>query len=269
MKGSRVNSYYFKPHLSILNQDRYLFPGNNLTFKLERSDPAFCLSAEGANPGGGAKIKLVSCKLYARQLNVNPSIQEAHNQTLLNFVPGKFFTDKVSTTLFTIPPGTVTIDRNIQFSGQLPKYAFVGFVKHAAAGGQFNLNPFNFSNHNVKSVTLSVDGVPVSEPYEPDFANGKYTREYVHFLMTGREGAMFGHTITPEEYNKGRTLYGFDMRGDLDEGIQLVKNGSMSLKASFTTATAITLALIVYTVRDESFLVDFERRVTIAGDNVV
>ena len=187
VKGSRSNSYYFKPHLSILNQDRYLFPGNNLTIKLERTDPSFCLSAEGANPGDGAKIKLVSCKLYARQLTVNPSIQEAHNQTLLNFVPGKFFTDKVSTTLFTIPPGTVTVDRNIQFSGQLPKYAFVGFVKHAAASGQFDLNPFNFSNYNVKSLALSVDGVPVSEPYEPDFANGKYAREYVHFLMTGRE----------------------------------------------------------------------------------
>ena len=267
--GSKRMHFLIKLHLSFFNQDRPLFPGNTFRVKLGRNEAAFCMHGADDNPADGAVVKLHKCVLWVRQLDVNPSIQDAHNQQLLNYRSALYPIDRVSTAFHTLSPGTITEERTIQPSGQLPKYMFVGLAKHAAVAGSYGTSPFRFGHNNVRSIALYVDGVPFGEPYTPDYTAGDYGRAYFHFLTTGRASIPTGHDVSPAEYKDGRAFYGFDLSGDLDSGGHLIKSGTLSVKITFSAGLAATLALYVYMVKDDTVEINVNRQTSTSGEVAV
>ena len=261
--------FLIKLHLSFFNQDRPLFSGNTFRLKLGRNEAAFCMQAADDTPGDGCVIKLHKCVLWVRQLDVNPSIQDAHNQQLLNYRSALYPIDRVSTSFHTISPGTITEERTIQQSGQLPKYMFVGLASHAAVAGSYGTNPFRFGTNGVRSIALYVDGVPFGEPYTPDYTAGDFGRSYFHFLTTGRASIPTGHDVSPSEYKDGRAFYGFDLTGDLDSGGHLIKSGTLSIKITFAAGVAATLALYTFLVKDDTVEVNVNRQTITSGEIAV
>ena len=73
-----------------------------------------------------------------------------------------------------------------------------------------------------------------------------------------------GNGISRASFADGHALYAFDNSGDLcggDEGIHLVKNGSLTVNISYAEATTETLSLFVYQEFDDIIVINKERRV--------
>lgn len=88
-----------------------------------------------------------------------------------------------------------------------------GLVTSKAYQGTTTANPFRFQHFNMNSVSLVVNSknYPAIR-YQPDFAGGKFAREYRGF--TDAIGVGFlnqGCLVEPDRFKDGACLFAFDL----------------------------------------------------------
>ena len=262
---SRTQSFYGKLRLSSFAQPRNLVPGVRWLLRLARTTPEICLMSTDNAPAGGAKVEITKCILWVRKVQANPALQQVQAEMIQSGAEVKIPIDRIRTTFYVTPIGIMSRRINLGNNTQRPNRLIVGLISHAAKSGQYTTNPFRFAHCNVNGIELQIDGLPVGKRYEPDFTNNVYGREYASlFANTGRMDSDSGNGITRASFADGHALYAFDNSGDLcggDEGIHLVKNGSLTVYISFSEATTETLSLFVYQEFDDIIVINKERRV--------
>ena len=262
--ASRTQSFYGKLRLSAFAQSRNLTPGIRWSLRLTRTTPETCLMATNNAPAGGAKVEITKCALWVRKVQANPALQQVQAEMIQNGHDVKIPINRVRTTFYVTPAGIMSRRINLGNNAQRPNRLIVGLINHVAKSGAYPLNPFRFAHCNVNGIELQIDGLPVGKRYEPDFDNGVYGREYANlFINTGRMDSDSGNGITRASFADGHALYAFDNSGDLcggDEGMHLVKNGSLSVNVSFSQPTQETLSLFVYQEFDDIIAINKERR---------
>ena len=259
-------------HLASLSQDRYLPPGVSCKLEMERSESAFCLMSTAAAPENGARVKLTKCDLYVRRLHVNPTLQNAHTESMLRGDLFNYQLTRVKTQLLTLPMGVQQHTLKVDESGQLPQRLFVGFVRHTAQSGHFQQNPFNFQAFGVNSVSLIFNGIPVGQPFRPSFARNSWAREYKHLMDTSdKGGGESDNGLTYERFGQGFALYAFDGRPNLSQGdaVPLIRTGTVNVDVSFAEPTTQTLSAVIYAEHYGAFTLDAEQNVAIVGAPVL
>lgn len=267
LQASPLMCFCSKLHLNMFNQGRYLLPRNSMKLWLERASPKFSLSAANDNPTDGAIIHIVKCSLWLRTAVLNPSITEAIDNNLLADNPALYPIDRVSTKFYTMNAGTFAEERVLQRSGQLPTKMLVALVAQDAQSGSWTRNWARFQHFNVTSVELIADGETV-ERYNPNFGNNQFAREYHQAMAINHRDRDDSETITPREYADGRVFFAFDLTKDRQEGAHLISTGALSLKLVFSEELPVTVSLFVYSVRDDTVMIDVARRVNRTGDKV-
>jgi len=261
---SKVIDMMGKIHSDLFFQDRYLLNGVNMRLKLVRSNNPFCIMAGGVNPN--YKVVLKEAVLFVRKVKLNPSVRLAHAKALER-APTKYPIKRVETKVFSIPTGTMNVNQDNLFLGQLPKRVIVGFVDNDSFNGAFVKNPFNFKHYGINYLSMNVDGSPVpSKPFQPNFEAGNVIRSYLSlFTGTGMMGHDEGNGINRDEYGGGYSLFAFDLTPDLSESdgdhTCLVKQGNVRLDIQFTTALTRTINAIVYAEFDNIIEIDKARNV--------
>ena len=257
---SKIVDLTGKLHLDMFFQDRYLINGVDVKLNLIRNKDAFALMAAA----DGNKIKIKDAALYVRKVKISSTVRMAHIKALEKGT-AKYPIKRVETKAFSVSRGSMNVNKENLFLGQLPKRVFVGLVDNDAYNGVVTKNPFNFKHQNIDFIAMYMDGQQIpAKPLQPNFGRGRYIRSYLG-LFTG-SGKIFqdeGNDIDRNEYGNGYTLFGFDLTPDLSEAghFHLIKHGNLRLEIHFSQALAETINVIVYAEFDNVLEIDRSRNV--------
>jgi hypothetical protein len=251
------NKLYFSTPLFIdfFDSERYLIPGVTIKLKFLKNDDKFCLlSATEA-----WKIKINSMKIQTRKLTIHPDIVQKHREILLK-EPAIYPIDQSKIKTYVLSEGITSKNLPGVFRGKLPRLAVIGFVNSDAYNGDFSKNPWKFHHYDVSYLSFVINGTPYpSTVFQPDFANGKFIREYRHFLdHTGITHENETNYIDIDTYKANTALFPFDLSGDLCNGYHehLDKDGFVNIDLQFKRALPHNVTVIIYATYKEIIKID-------------
>jgi len=266
--GSASIEMFGRVYTDITTLNRILPNKVNMRVKLSRSKDAFCLMA---GQQSDFKVHLEEVILYARRLEISADVSLQLNQYMLQDT-AKLPLTRVETRVHTIPQNVSSFNLDNLFLGKVPKGLVIGFVSNTAFNGQYNENPFQFQHFNLNKLQVQVGSkfYPPT-PLTPDFANNLFIPSY-HTLISGtgvfHQNA--GHTISPEEYPNGYTLYAFILSptNTLDDSTwDVVKDSPLNIKMGFSQNLQHSITCVVYAQFDSLIQIDKDRNVY--TDNMV
>lgn len=251
-------------HCDLFNQDKFLINGVEMGVRLIRSKDSFCLMQP--RDAIDRKVIIKDIALLVRRVKVSPTVLINHAKSLSQ-TTAKYPISRVEVKSFILHSGinNETLDNII--IGQIPKNVIIGFVENAAFNGSKQMNPFNFQHIDLNFFGLSIDGHQVPrQPLQPSFSLKNYIAAYdTLFSGTGVFYKNEGNLISREDYNKGLTLYAYDLTPDLSAHTanhwNLTKQGTMRLELGFEKPLAKTFNCIVYVEYDNIMEIDSSRQV--------
>jgi hypothetical protein len=257
----RLNSDIFHQPLCI--------PTNtDLKIKLIPSKDAFILKCPAAGNAVNYKMVITAAKLYVHVLQVSKDLLLAHT-TMLQKVPMRFPTKRVSLKTFTIPNGSPSFTQDNLYLGAPSTKIILGLVNEAAVNGNSLLNPFNFKNYGLNYLTLFLNGMAIPyESWSPNFATGDYVREYANlFSSNGTLLTKDTENITYDEFGKAYCLFAFDLNWDNDCGACLspIKTGSIRIEIKFSAVLPNSVNLLCYASYDSMIEIDKFRNVILSN----
>ncbi|XP_067653368.1 uncharacterized protein F54H12.2-like [Haliotis asinina] len=240
----------------IFEMNRHLINEVDMTVKMYRSEPKFCLITSVT--GHEFKVHLLDAYLQVCKVKVNPTLILAHN-SLFEKSNALYPYTKSEVKVTSIP--TSQLSHSIDnVSNPVASRYIVGLVESASLNGSYDRNPYNFLSSMVKKITLYVDGASV--PGQPTEVDDVAT--YVSMLDgmgLWAEGKSNG--ISRSEFLLGSALYVFDL-GKIcadSEYLNLVKSGDVRLELEFKSALTKPLSCIVMTQRNSLIEIDKARNV--------
>lgn len=201
---------------------QYLLNYVDVDIVLNRNDnPAFYFMM---NVGGNFKFRLDSIIFRVRKVKLSDEynsgvarmFQQGEN------IPYPLGNNVVFTKTYS-GYGTDSIEDNL-FQGKLPSRVVFGIVSNKAYTGTSTMNPFNFEHKDLIEVGLFVNGMAHPIPMTPmDFTARKTHRMY-HYVLESMQSTNPHKTsdalaISKEEFDKGFTLFSFDMSSDQYGGL--------------------------------------------------
>lgn len=229
--------------------DRYLMNQVAVGVKLYRTRPEFCLMSNET----GYEVVIEDIVLKACKVQVNPAVIYGQAEIMKN-TNAKYPFTRTEVKLLTIPAGNISYTYDNLFQGLRPNRCCIGFVKSAAASGNFQLNPFNFANFGLTQIGVFVDGVPVGGNVMKLNFNPSSGRTIVPaynsmFEITNKLMRDADNQIDRVDYAGGYALYCFEIEpnfGNDGNYLTLVKQGNVRLEAQFTRALTEATTCIVY-----------------------
>jgi len=238
-------------------------PSNlDLKIRLLPNRAAFYIKKPAAN-ATNYKFSITKARLLIRTKEINPSVIMAHETTLQkhNFrIP---FT-KVSLKRLTIPAGVTNIEYDNVFTGVMPKRLIVSMIRDIHMHGDSNTNPFYFPHFDLRLITIKVNGQDIPRiPYQPNFTNADYLREYFLFLEgLGLDLGTKSIDITPEQWARNCNFYVFRL---MPSGIpSLPSIGSARIELKFGTPTPHNINLLFYSESNALMEIDRYRNIILS-----
>ncbi len=249
-------------HADIFFQHRHMLNELPIRIQLHRSKDKFCLMAEGAEQ---YKVVITSAVLLIRKVKISPSVYLAHAKALENGM-AKYTIKRVLCKTVTVPTGTQDTIIEKLFSGQLPTRVIIACVDNRAYNGDYALNPYNFQHFSASELKVYLDGQQHGiNPLKLNYANGHYVSAYMNlFTGTGKENQDEGNDIDRSEFDKGYTLYVFDLTPDLSErdSFNLNRNGNVRLEVKFDVALTQTITVVAFAEFENIIEIDRNRNIT-------
>ena len=265
--GSRPIDMIGKLHLDFFKQPKLLINNVSIKLRFTRNSDAFCLHA--ANQATPYKIRLLDVSLLVRKCKINPSVQAAH-LLALEKTNARYPVKRVVSKIFSEPAGSLAINKENLFLGELPSRLVVGLLNNTAYHGSYSENPFNFRHLNTSSICLHLDGRSIpSQPLRPDFRDNYqcYVRSYQQMLEAlGKTDSPESNTISLKDYCRGFTLWVFDLTPDQAgdaQHLNTIKHGSLRLEIHFRRALQHTVSILAQGEFDNLIEIDKFRNVLV------
>jgi hypothetical protein len=219
---------------------------------------------------GTVKIVLLDAKLFVRTKRVSPQLVLSHKEMLDKGHNFRIPINHVTMLRQGIAAGFTSSDIALTFSKQLPKRIFVVFVSNAAVSGARNLNPYNFANFGIKSLSLYVNGMQnPTGGLQMDYTKKQYARAYLNTLSAlGMDVANRVPNFTLDDFSKGYAIYGFKIAPGVPDGtVHSAANnqGGAVIKVAFDAALTANVDMIVYAETPQTIEIDKFNAVTIVS----
>lgn len=252
-------------HLDMMFQDRYLPSDVGMQLRFVRSKDAFSLMSDAANPS--FRVKIHECKLLIRKAYISPTVFVAQARAF-EVGNAKYPIRRVVCKSYSVGTGMRDNVHEGLFTGQIPSRIVVGMVDNAAFNGAFNRNPYNFKHFNLSSIKIYVDGQVNNniKAIECDFENHHSLAGYLSlFTGSGKYRRDEGLDIDRKEYERGYTLFAYDLSPDLSEEgyFNLAKEGSIRVELKFAEALPNTVNVIAYAEFESIIEINREKQVLI------
>ena len=154
-KTSKTVELQGRIHSDLFNQEKLILNGVELTVKLHRHKPEFCLLSADTAPA--YKITIVDAIFYVKKIELTPSVFNAIN-TVLNDKNAQYAITRTTPKVFTVPRGQQSQHIDNAFLGEIPKRIAVCMMDNDSYNGNYKKNPFNFQHYNLTQIGISVNG---------------------------------------------------------------------------------------------------------------
>jgi len=250
-------------HCDLMQCDKLLLPGFELTLKLTRADNSFTVHSADADKS--YKIVIDDIRLHIRHLTMAEDILSKH-MTMLDRQPAVYPINKTVMKVFPQPAYDTTILIPSLFDDVFPKTIIVGLLHSENFNGSQKTNPYHFQHFDLNFAALCVNGIYVpQEPYTPDWERGLVVREYREFCdNVGIGDKNMANLVTPQMWKNGCFFLAFDLSPDHCFGRQMHKknSGNISLTLKFKEALAKPTTVLAYGVYDSVVLIDKHSNIT-------
>ena len=266
-KDSRTFDMMFPLHSDLLNCDRLLPPGVDMTIKLTRTKDSFVLMHPTSTKS--FKVTLSHMKLVVPYITIADAIVASHKAKILSGHPVLLPIKKTDIIVHHVATGSLMAQISNMFQNRLPKTLIIGMISTASYNGSTGTNPYHFQNFSVNHVAISRNGVTIpSEPYTPDWSGRLYAREYRSFFDNIGIGTdNIDSIINPSLYSKGATLFAFDLTPDKCNGYHWHKReegGSIDIDLRFKTALPNGVTIMLFGVYDALVSIDADMNVGVS-----
>ena len=255
---SKTGDFMGTLRCDICQQDRLILNGVEVQIKLWPCKPAFALMTAGDNPD--YKINIVDAVFKVCKVTLNPELTLIHSERLKK-QPANYIFDKTQIKAFTISKGEYSFRFDDIFSGDIPNFVVVGMVTSKAYSGDYTANPFNFIHKNISSLGVFIDDESLpTRPLKVNFSQKNFIESY-HNLFTalGILGRDKGINISRDEYNRGYTLFSFNLKPDNLPSFS--KRGNLKIEGMFENALDENVTLIIYATFPFLLQIDSARNV--------
>ena len=227
---SKVVELQGRLHLDLAMQEKYLPNGIEMTIRLSRSSPRFCLMADECP----SKIKIDTAILTVRYVQLLSTIANDLNQTIAQH-NAKLPIRRVEVKTFTIGTGLRSKTEDDLFQRQLLKRLFIGMVSNEGFIGSYTTNPFFFQHFDLSKLDVTCDGHSVyGKPFEPKFGANQYLRSYLSLYQAlTSQNQVQNCNIDYKDYKGGYCFWGYDLTPDqaADQShLHPIKTGNLRLE---------------------------------------
>ena len=234
-------------HADIFNQSK-LFPGGHeIRIKFHRHASDYSLFSKSSE--SRYNISNQKAVLMVRHCQISSHILESHNKALQTRNL-KFPLNRVLMKFYTHGSGLNDLSEQNLVTGPLPTKVIIGLVRSDAFNGQLDKNPLNFQHFNLQNIVLRKNGNPLPlEGIETNFTDGIYYQAYMSLIQaTGNLYSDGGFNISPNQYQQGCVLVGFDLTPDLGncDSLNLINEGTLSLEIKLASSSQTSITTVVY-----------------------
>ena len=117
-KTGKIVELQGRIHSDLFNQEKFILNGVDLTVKLHRHKPEFCLLSGDTAPA--YKIIIADAILFVKKSELTPSVFNATN-TVLNDKNAQYAITRSTPKVFTVPRGQQSQHTDNAFLGEIPK----------------------------------------------------------------------------------------------------------------------------------------------------
>ena len=161
-KTSKIVELQDRIHSGLFNQEKLILNGVDLTVKLHRHKPEFCLLS--GDTAIAYKIAIVDAIFYVKKIELTSSVFNAIN-TVLNDKNAQYAITRTTPKVFTVPRGQQSQHIDNAFLGEISKRIAICMMDNDSYNGNYKNNPFNFQHYNLTQIGVSVNGEEV--PFKP------------------------------------------------------------------------------------------------------
>ena len=234
-KASKIVELQGRIHLDLFNQEKLILNGADLTVKLHRHKPEFCLFSADIAPA--YKIIIVDAILYIKKIELTPSVFNAINTGLNDKNAQYAITPKV----FTVPRGQQSQHIDNAFLGEIQKRIAVCMIDNDSCNGNYKKNPFNFKHYNLTQTGISVNGEEVPfKPLKHNFDEKLFVTAYnTLFSGTGKLHGNSESIIKREDYLEGYRIIVADLTPfEIGDNFDLKAEGTLGIDLVFKSPLA-------------------------------
>lgn len=246
-----------KLHINLASASKYLLNNVGVEIILTRSSPKFCLLGNN----GDYSVYIHEAYLRYRKINFVKSVEYGHTLGLLKS-NAKYPYKEVKMNSVSIPAQSETLTIKSIHNGISPNRILIGFVETTSFSGDYPKNPFNFQNFGLESMLVQVAGenVPYNEELKFNYNDKQYALAYNSLF----QGHHIAKNISYEDYDKGYTIYAFNLTPDLCSlnHFNMQKTGDISITVKFKK-TDLNIHAVFY-LEFDNILELTDKRVPIA-----
>ena len=178
----------------------------------------------------------------------------------------KYHIERVAMRQITLSSGIQSYTWNNLAFGAIPKTLIIGIVSSLAFNGTVKETPFNFANFDLAFISADLDGtIYPSQGYSMDYTTECSLQGYEGLLDTlERLNESTGELpFDRQGYNKGFSLYGFDLtvshtgRGALS----LIRTGNLNINFRFKTQLKDAVVAVAMLTYDNTIQINNNRQV--------
>ena len=259
-KTSKTVELQGRIHSDLFNQEKLILNGVDLTVKLHRHKPEFCLLSADIAPA--YKIIIVDTILYVKKVELTPSVFNAIN-TVLNDKNAQYAITRTTPKIFTVLRGQQSQHIDNAFLGEIPKRIAVCMMDNDSYNGNYKENSFNFqhyksdSNRNISQWRRG----PI-QAAETQLWWQTVTAYNTLFSGTGKLHGNSGSIIKREDYSEGYTIIVADLTPfEIGDNFDLKEEGTLSIDLVFKSPLTATINVLVYAEYDNVIEIDSNRNV--------
>jgi hypothetical protein len=262
--GSKPFEFCGRLHADIFSQGKVLPPGINMRITLKRSENDFLVHTLAANANTHYKVEILEATLMVVTHKVLPTIELDH---LKCFEKGELATydiNQVEVKTYTLAANSLTSINENLIQGKLPTRMVVALIPTAAAVGTVTTNPFNYTDHTLSNITVTVNGdTTQSFPMDVDFRDTteRIVLAYDNvFRSLGISNLDCNIDLTKANFKNGKAFFVYEITPTSDEKTP-PSYGNVKIELKFRTALTEALTVLVYTETPNTLYIDKHKNV--------
>jgi hypothetical protein len=216
------------------------------------------------------KLKITEASLFVRRVYVSDSIRHAHSEVLSKGANALYPFRRPVVRLINLGVQQNTFHIDNVHNGVMPSKLIVGLTSVESVSGSFRKNPFKFNHFDLTSLNVHFNNELIPKvPYEPDFENDNYQREYLDFFLNSGVNSPSEELFIPYgSYKQNHCLFAFNFNPDFEakdtnDWISEPVTGFLNIDLKFKSTLSSPLKLVCFMVFDSVFEIDFGRNVFI------
>lgn len=260
--GKRI-CFDIVPHIDFLQSKKFLIPGVEMRIKLIKSNDDFVLIHGQAS--NTYKVDMKKLQLCTRKVTLDPRVSAAIEKGLEK-APAIYPITQSKIKTHLLASGSTTYHLPQVIRGKLPRSFLFVILESDQMESSPSVNPFFFSPRGVNNINVYINGEPIHPvSLDPDYANGKYLKEYRWQLDNTGLKNNETNGITYEEYGKNMCFYAYDLSPDQCNGYYKhgLETGNIDITVGFAKALTKNHTLLLFACYNEQILIDKNRVITL------